>query len=625
MTRLESYLLADNSITVIDANTFDNALMLQDLDLSRNGIVHLEDIHLGEILPKLPNLHRLTLSGNPFLSRLENVPMPSASLEVLILNKCELNSFNGSVLRQWPRLRELHLEHNPIKWLKRMESDSVEYLNLKYCELDLLTNSVFTKMPRLQRLILIGNLQLGISSLISASLHHLDASLCRVTEPKLHNMTELLSARFPENRIEAIASNAFEKNAKLLTLDLSKNLVHSLNGSAFVGLDNVIEINLNYNYIKELSEQQFEKNFGLRRLFLSNNHLTEFVKLRTKSLEKFDVSFNEIHTIEPNGLETFRSLKFLNLSRNNLEIFQGQSSVTLECLDLSMNRLIFLDNTTFSSFPYLTFLSLSGNRLTQLSELLVFEYSPGLTNIYLADNPWECHCENKSLKTLYENLRVLAARNQNVVDLGKIRCNMRMSFSSLCWSRWYPVHSSISKTDSFNMILYAFMLILFLVMAVVGLVRYRLRIVKEKDRRRRMEEAREAREIQARLLRQHRESVIETERRRAEERELTRQQQRAQLAPPSYEEAIQLARSVQSLCSACSGMLPSTSEINVTPEIEITTIHQHDVDESEEESAEEDGEAKNETNNDQTSHRSLRDSSSSISVNVTPSSRRTEN
>ena len=89
MTKLPVLSLADLAIETLSTNTFDGLLLLEGLDISRNGLVSVMD----GALSGLTSLKQLNMSGNP----LKQFPK-SVFKHVPTLNRLHSDDFKSVVL-----------------------------------------------------------------------------------------------------------------------------------------------------------------------------------------------------------------------------------------------------------------------------------------------------------------------------------------------------------------------------------------------------------------------------------------------------------------------------------------------------------------------------------------------
>ncbi|KAF6771809.1 hypothetical protein AHF37_09864 [Paragonimus kellicotti] len=158
---------------------------------------------------------------------------------------------------------------------------------------------------------------------------------------KLTNITDL---RLDANRITQISEDAFVNCTHLTNLDLSYNLLESIEFIAYIP-------NLAY-------------------LSLSHNHIRSIDPLaKCPKLLDADVSDNLLvnHSLNCEG---YRLIQRLNLSNNSItEMNDIEHAITLISLNLCNNKLTKLPNL-HSTFPKLETLELWGNQLVDIEHLL---------------------------------------------------------------------------------------------------------------------------------------------------------------------------------------------------------------------------------------------------------------
>ncbi|XP_030265865.1 SLIT and NTRK-like protein 1 isoform X2 [Sparus aurata] len=122
-----------------------------------------------------------------------------------------------------------------------------------------------------------------------------------------------------------------------------------------------------------------------KRLHINNNKIRSFRKstfLGLDDLEYLQADFNLLRDIDP---AVFRDL-------NKLEV-----------LILNDNLISALPINVFQHVP-ITHLDLRGNRIKTLPYEGILEQIPGIAEVLLEDNPWDCNCDLVSLKEWLENI-----------------------------------------------------------------------------------------------------------------------------------------------------------------------------------------------------------------------------
>ncbi|XP_036401267.1 SLIT and NTRK-like protein 1 [Megalops cyprinoides] len=163
------------------------------------------------------------------------------------------------------------------------------------------------------------------------------------------------------NSLSRLFPNEFANFYNAVSLHLENNGLHDIVPGAFLGLQLV------------------------KRLHINNNKLRSFKKstfLGLDDLEYLQADFNLLRDIDP---AVFRDL-------NKLEV-----------LILNDNLISALPNNVFQHVP-ITHLDLRGNRIKTLPYEGVLEQIPGIAEVLLEDNPWDCNCDLVSLKEWLDNI-----------------------------------------------------------------------------------------------------------------------------------------------------------------------------------------------------------------------------
>lgn len=169
------------------------------------------------------------------------------------------------------------------------------------------------------------------------------------------------------NIIESLDSKNFEFQTKMRTLNLSRNSVSSLQKDTFQGLSNLLVLDLSYNRIEEVHQSAMNDLRSLIELDLTNNNIV--------SLE--DNTFNQLMSLE---ILIFKNNQLLDIPANNLQHLHS-----LKSLDMSDNLIEYIRNDSFDGMRELLTLTLSGNVISNL-DLSAFDGLITLKQIDIADN-----------------------------------------------------------------------------------------------------------------------------------------------------------------------------------------------------------------------------------------------
>ncbi|XP_036396515.1 SLIT and NTRK-like protein 1 [Megalops cyprinoides] len=195
-----------------------------------------------------------------------------------------------------------------------------------------------------------GDLHIDCEKRSFSNLHHLTGPSSQFYHLLLHGNS--LSRLFP---------NEFANFYNAVSLHLENNGLHDIVPGAFLGLQLVKRLHINNNKIRSFKKSTF---------------------LGLDDLEYLQADFNLLRDIDP---AVFRDL-------NKLEV-----------LILNDNLISALPNNVFQHVP-ITHLDLRGNRIKTLPYEGILEQIPGIVEILLEDNPWDCNCDLVSLKEWLENI-----------------------------------------------------------------------------------------------------------------------------------------------------------------------------------------------------------------------------
>ncbi|XP_014252515.1 chaoptin [Cimex lectularius] len=424
--RMERLDLSGNRITVIEEGAFSGLSTLRQLDLAHNKLIKLNsDVFIGAesvqeldmsenfllefptiSLKQFTSLTFLNLSSN-LIEKLDNANLASVpDLELLDLSRNNIGNIAPGTFLGLRHLRHLDLSVNT---LRTVEDDAFEGLNkletlsLQDNNILLVPASALGRLPRLTRLELDFNRVAALGSDI------LRAVADRVT-----------SLSLARNVVRELPSDAFQDFKKLKSLDLSGNLLLSIEMSSFTGLEETLEVlDLRGNRLSSLPSKPLTL-LHLQKLDLSHNHVTELARtsflmvpallnlnlsynLQLGSipstifqslthLEMLDLSHTALKVLSPELLLKTTSLRWLSFSHNSLQeltesAFQNLKNLTV--LDLSRNHITNIRPGCFASLSSLRRLDLSGNKLTSFKgEFFVTRRSNGtqLEELNLSDN-----------------------------------------------------------------------------------------------------------------------------------------------------------------------------------------------------------------------------------------------
>ncbi|VDO47971.1 unnamed protein product, partial [Onchocerca flexuosa] len=167
---------------------------------------------------------------------------------------------------------------------------------------------------------------------------------------------------------------------QLIIIDLSYNQIRSIGDNDLIQLVAIRQLLLTNNQINLINRNALKSCALLQQLHIANN-LIEELPVMPETLIHLDVAWNRLSII-PATIANLPNLVFLNLSGNAIDTntpFPVTSS-TLQIVDLSQNRFEFIPENLFaSSSQQLQHFSISYNRITQLEPSFFQNYSNLLT------------------------------------------------------------------------------------------------------------------------------------------------------------------------------------------------------------------------------------------------------
>ena len=319
--KLESLIVRDNEVSVLDKMTLHSMASLQTVDLSHN--------HLTALPPDM------------FLDNIQ--------LEHINLASNNIGTIHLSAFRNLTKLQSLNVSHNSLdhNWIKEdMFADltRLKVLDLSHNHLSSIDNVLFQQLKMLEYLDLSSN---RLETLGSQIVTHL---------------TQLKTLSLANNHLETVSQFTFSTCHQLLTLSLAGNKLQSLHSDIFRNQTQLQQLSLSRNQLSQLPSSMSD----------------------LKQLDSLDVSVNIIGVISPKDIQGITNLKFLNLSSNDIsriDLATFNQTPRLQYLDLSRNRLQALNQSTFAAIGNLTHLDLAENELQDINGLLTMQMRLEYLNI----------------------------------------------------------------------------------------------------------------------------------------------------------------------------------------------------------------------------------------------------
>lgn len=350
LSSLEYLDLSRNLIGEIMPGTFLGMDRLKGLDFSVNVVRKIED----DAFEGLDTLEYLDMSDNKILALPAAALARLTNLKRLKVDYNRIGAITGELLSSIPMLEELSLAYNiihdiPIGTFASL--DNLKILNLFGNKLSVLAPETFE----------------GIED----TLEYLDAGFNVIEEVGEISFPFLKYLNLEQNRLVNI-DGAFNLLGSLQVLEIQGNMIEDLSPATFMGMDNLISLDVSRNKIKMLQPNVFQNTY-LNEVNLSRNALKELIKDTFSDLsilEVLDLSHNHLMGINNGAFDNIPRLKKLFLNDNKLSSYKGDffqnmdNDTDLHTLDLSGNALTYLYPESFMYHPQLKIVSFSRNQFS---------------------------------------------------------------------------------------------------------------------------------------------------------------------------------------------------------------------------------------------------------------------
>lgn len=402
LPNLNDFRIADGNLVNIEEDALSDIQKITFLDLTNNAISNvsvsqfswnreLEVLGLGrnplkQIHPKtfssVKNLIVLTLDYSGLDNAVWESLYPFRQLKDLQLQGNSVTMLNRTVLRSLSSLRNLDLGDNRISDLSTemfQAMAELQFLHVNQNNLTEIRNNTFLGLQKLVAFDLRGN---RIKTIEKGAFSH---------------FVSLAELDLSNNCLSEIPS--FNNATTLQSLDLSSNYIQLLSSNALKGLQNLQNLVLFNNSIKQIETGVFRFVPALRTADFSFNEIHRILKETFEGLQQLSTLFLQNNLIENISIEghDMPGLRTLNLSSNMLssKIASGMFPDNVENLDLSYNNISDITEYAFYSYEHLRRLSLKGNKLTTLAmnDLAVPIDQSRRTIVYISDNPFDCDCK----------------------------------------------------------------------------------------------------------------------------------------------------------------------------------------------------------------------------------------
>lgn len=389
LIRLVVLNLSHNSLTRLDAKTFEKIFFLQVLNLRNNSIGYIED----STFASLYNLYELNLAEN------------------------RLHTLNDKLFNGLKVLSKLTLNNNLIS--------IVEMNVFKNCsdlkELDLSSNQLQDVPEAIKDLSVLRTLDLG------------ENQIAKFRVGAFKNLMQLSGLRLIDNQIENITKGMFEDLPRLSVLNMAKNRVQSIERGSFDANKEIEAIRLDGNFVSDINGI-FSGLSTLLWLNLAENHMNWFdYAFVPKNLKWLDIHGNYIESLQNYyKLQEEIRIKTLDASHNRLtDVGPMNVPNSIELLFINNNHITAIHANTFIDKVNLTRVDLYANALQKLqmhqlriapSMSTVKATTQALPELYLGGNPFECDC---TMEWLHRINNFTMRQYPRIMDLHNVECIMQ--------------------------------------------------------------------------------------------------------------------------------------------------------------------------------------------------------
>lgn len=402
LPNLNDFRIADGNLVNIEEDALSDIQKITFLDLTNNAI---SNVSVSQFSWNR-ELEVLGLGRNPLKQIHPKTFSSVKNLIVLTLDYSGLDNAVWESLYPFRRLKDLQLQGNSVTMLNRTvlrSLSSLRNLDLGDNRISDLSTEMFQAMAELQFLHvnqnnlteIRNNTFLGLQKLVAFDLR--GNRIKTIEKGAFSHFVSLAELDLSNNCLSEIPS--FNNATTLQSLDLSSNYIQLLSSNALKGLQNLQNLVLFNNSIKQIETGVFRFVPALRTADFSFNEIHRILKETFEGLQQLSTLFLQNNLIENISIEghDIPGLRTLNLSSNLLssKIASGMFPDNVENLDLSYNNISDITEYAFYSYKHLRRLSLKGNKLTTLAmnDLAVPIDQSRRTIVYISDNPFDCDCK----------------------------------------------------------------------------------------------------------------------------------------------------------------------------------------------------------------------------------------
>lgn len=273
--QLKDLQLQGNSVTMLNRTVLNGLSSIRNLDLSENMISDLST----EMFQTMTELQFLQFKQNNLMKIKNNTFLGLQKLVVLYLRGNRIRTIEKGAFSHFASLAELDLSNNCLSEIPSFNNaTTLQSLDLSSNHIQSLSSDALKGLKNLQNLVLFNNsikqIETGVFRFVPV-LRTADLSfnkIQRILKETFEGLQHLSFLLLQNNLIENISIEGHDMPG-LITLNLSSNMLTSKIASGMFP-DNVVNLDLSYNNISDITEYAFYSYEYLKRLSLKGNKLT---------------------------------------------------------------------------------------------------------------------------------------------------------------------------------------------------------------------------------------------------------------------------------------------------------------------------------------------------------------
>ncbi|XP_049820007.1 carboxypeptidase N subunit 2-like [Aethina tumida] len=304
-------------LKTITPGCFNQMNKLTELYIQGNEIT---EVTVG-VFNALPALKVLNLSNNKIVKVHEQAFSGLTTLETLYIDNNKIVTFSENILKSQPKLNVLSVTKNSLKTLGPLKVNNL-YAN---------SNSLFDikGLSSTTKLVVTKNYLATVKKgMFTITLLYIDLSfnvIKTIETDAFFNLKALTTLKINNNKITSLPLNCFKDLENLEILDISFNGLSALEYGYFDSLKKLVKLNLSYNNLTDLHQSTLHSLVSLQELNFKNNRISDF---SITSMLTYHPKLKNL-TIEGNTFLCKKLVQILLfLQAKNISLIRGTSFLT---------------------------------------------------------------------------------------------------------------------------------------------------------------------------------------------------------------------------------------------------------------------------------------------------------